>query len=105
MTPWRTFRYWHDGVQFALSGGLWLHPFVLRGERWAHLVSSDKDGLLEAGRLLAMRPAWLQYRPIKHPATWEAIPAWHWDLRGRRLEQAMVLAEPPAVGLTQLRPS
>ena len=84
---------------------MWLHPFVLRGERWAHLVSSDKDGLLEAGRVLAMRAEWLQYRPIKHPATWEAVPAWHWDLRGQRLQRAMALAERRTEDLTPLRPS
>lgn len=92
MSSWQTFRYWRDGVHHALQGGLWLHPFVLRGENWAHLVSSDRDRLLEAGGVLAMRPEWLQYRPIKHPTTWEAHPAWHWDLRGRRLRRALDLA-------------
>ncbi len=103
MTPWQTFRYWRDGVHFALQGGMWLHPFVLRGERWAHLVSSDRAGLLEAGALLSMRPEWLQYRPIKHPRTWEVCPAWHWDLRGMRLRRALELAGRPDAGPTSRR--
>jgi hypothetical protein len=88
----RTFRLWRDGVAHALEGGLWLHPFLLRGERWAHLVSADRERLLTAGRVLSMRPDWLQYRPLRHPATWERHPAWHWDLRGERLRRALGLA-------------
>lgn len=88
----RTFRLWRDGVAHALDGGLWLHPFLLRGERWAHLVSADRERLLAVGRALSMRPEWLQYRPLRHPATWERRPAWHWDLRGQRLRRALELA-------------
>jgi hypothetical protein len=102
----RVFRLWREGVLHALDGGLWLHPFELRGERWAHLVSADRDLLLGAGRHLAMRPEWLQYRPLKHPRTWRPHPAWHWDLRGWRLEQALeqalalAPASPPAAART-----
>ena len=85
----RTFRLWRHGVLHALRGGQWLHPFLLRGERWAHLVSADREQLLVTGQLLGMRPEWLQYRPIRHPSTWVRHPAWHWDLRGRRLRQAL----------------
>lgn len=93
---WREFPRWREGLAHALSGGLWLHRFPLRGERWAHLVSSDQDALLRAGELLGMRAEWLQYKPLRHPRTGERVAAWHWDLRGPRLEQALRLAAPPA---------
>ncbi len=92
----QTFRLWRDGVAHALEGGLWLHPFLLRGERWAHLVSADRERLLATGQALAMRPEWLQYRPLRHPVTWERHPAWHWDLRGERLRRAMGLVVEPS---------
>lgn len=79
----------------ALDGGLWLHRFVLRGERWAHLVSSDRDALLRVGLQLELRPDWLQYKPLRHPLTRERVEAWHWDLRGPRLALAVRLAAPP----------
>ncbi len=80
----------------ALEGGLWLHRFVLVGERWAHLVSSDRDALLLAGAQLGMRAEWLQYKALKHPRTGERVEAWHWDLRGPRLALAVRLAAPRA---------
>ncbi len=89
---WHRFRFWRDGLLYALEGGLWLHPFELRGERWAHVVSADREILLRAGNLLQMLPEWLQYRPLKHPVTGERVPAWHWDLRGPRLDLALRLA-------------
>ena len=89
---WYRFRLWREGVLHALEGGLWLHPFELRGERWAHLVSADREVLLRAGDRLDMPPEWLQYRPLKHPATGIRVPAWHWDLRGPRLDLALRLA-------------
>jgi len=85
---------WREGVAHALEGGLWLHRFQLRGERWAHLVSSDHEALLQAGRTLGLRDEWLQYRPLKHPRNGERQEAWHWDLRGARLERALRLAGP-----------
>jgi len=72
---------------------MWLHRFVLRGEPWAHLVSSDRAALLQAGQELDLVERWLQYRPIRHPATWERAEAWHWDLKGDRLARALQLAE------------
>lgn len=100
MTTWRQFGLWRDGVRHALEGGLWLHPFELRGERWAHLVSADREALLEAGDHLNLAARWLQYRPLKHPATGRRVPAWHWDLRGSRLDLALQMAAPrvPASG-------
>lgn len=89
---WSEFRYWRDGVRHALAGGVWLHRFTLGGERWAHLVSANREALLEAGGVLALAPQWLQFRPLKHPETGERLPAWHWDLRGERLQRAIALA-------------
>jgi len=77
-----------------LEGGLWLHRFSLRGEAWAHLVSADRNLLLLAGEELLMREEWLQHRPIKHPDTGVRVEAWHWDLRGARLDLAIKLAGP-----------
>ncbi len=94
MLVWREFTRRRDGMLHALEGGMWLHRFVLRGERWAHLVSSDRVALLEAGDQLGMRPEWLQYKALKHPLSGERVEAWHWDLRGSRLELAVRLAAP-----------
>ena len=73
----------------ALEGGLWLHRHVLRGEPMAHLVSSDKQALLAAGRRLGLDPAWLQYKALKHPRGGRRVEAWHWDLRGKFLQRAV----------------
>jgi hypothetical protein len=91
---WRQFTLWRDGIGYALAGGLWLHPFELRGERWAHMVSADRVALIQAGEVLGLREEWLQYRPLRHPRTGERMPAWHWDLRGERLSRAFLLAAP-----------
>lgn len=91
---WREFGRWREGLLHALDGGLWLHRFTLRGERWAHLVSADRASLLRAGRRLGLEARWLQYRPLKHPETGGRIEAWHWDLRGVYLERALSLAAP-----------
>jgi len=52
-----------------------------------HLVSADKQRLLAVGRELGMQAAWLQYKPLKDPRTGERVPAWHWDVRGDRLNR------------------
>ena len=52
-----------------------------------HLVSADKERLLALGPALALKPAWLQYKPLKDPRTGERVPAWHWDIWGSRLRQ------------------
>ncbi len=91
---WREFERRRDGMTHALRGGLWLHRFKLWGEEMAHLVSSDHEVLLQAGRLLGMSERWLQYKPLKHPNTGERIEAWHWDLRGGYLELGVLLAAP-----------
>lgn len=91
---WCEFARRREGMIHALEGGLWLHRFMLRGERWAHLVSSDRELLIQAGKRLGMRPEWLQYKPLKHPLRGERVEAWHWDLRGERLAWALRLAAP-----------
>lgn len=58
----------------------------------AHLVSSDRQALLEAGRKLGLDPRWLQYKPLKDPENGCRVAAWHWDLRGVFLERAVQLA-------------
>ncbi len=83
-------------MRHALSGGLWLHRFELNSEPMAHLVSSDRGALLAAGRRLGMAPDWLQEKPLKHVGTGVRTEAWHWDLRGRRLELAVRLASEKA---------
>ena len=93
----------------ALSGGLWLHRHTYRGEPMAHLVSSDYDLLIEAGNRLGMSPEWIQYKPLKSPDTGVRVDAWHWDLLGWRLDEALRLAGPArgigvAVGRAAHRP-
>lgn len=80
-------------MTYALEGGLWLHRHVLRGEPMAHLVSSDQQALLTAGRRLGLDPAWLQHKPLKHPRDGRSVEAWHWDLRGKYLERAVERAQ------------
>jgi len=72
---------------FALDGGVWFHRYRLRDEAMAHLVSSDRERLLEVGQLLGLHPAWLQYKPLKDPRRGVRVRAWHWDLWGTRLER------------------
>ena len=61
----------------------------------AHLVSSNRELLLQAGALLGMREEWLQHKPLKLPATGRRVPAWHWDLRGVFLYRAVDRAASP----------
>ena len=72
---------------FALDGGVWFHRHNLRGERLAHLVSVDRDRLLEVGAALGLKPAWLQYKPLKDPRTGVRVAAWHWDVWGAFLQR------------------
>ncbi len=80
-----------DGMEHALDGGLWFHRHLHNGEPMAHLVSADKQLLLRVGRLLGMRPQWLQHKPLKHPHSRRRVPAWHWDLRGSYLGAGLEL--------------
>jgi hypothetical protein len=94
MIGWREFALWREGVMHALDGGLWLHRFTLRGEPWAHLVSSNRQALIDAGRVLGLHRDRIQYRPLRDPRTGKRVEAWHWDLRRERLARALELAEP-----------
>ena len=82
---WREFPRRRDGLHHALDGGLWLHRFTLDGIPMAHLVSGDRETLLAWGRAAGLDPRWLQYKPLKDPATGERRAARHWDLWGERL--------------------
>ena len=66
----------------AMDGGLWLHRHVWKGRPMAHLVSTDRERLLEYGCSLRLPVARLQYKPLKDPRTGERREAWHWDLVG-----------------------
>lgn len=69
----------------AMEGGLWLHRHVWRGEPMAHLVSTDRERLLEYGRSVGLAERRLQFKPLKDPRTGVRRAAWHWDLVGRFL--------------------
>ncbi len=71
---------------FALDGGVWLHRHRFRGEPMVHLVSADQQRLLALGPALQLEAEWLQYKPLKDPRTGMRVPAWHWDVRGARLQ-------------------
>ena len=64
----------------------------MHGAPMAHLVSADKAKLLAVGDTLGLRPAWLQYKPLKDPRSGVRIPAWHWDLMGPGLQRLDGLA-------------
>lgn len=51
----------------------------------AHLVSTDRERLLEFGREIGLPPDRLQFKPLKDPRTGIRRNAWHWDLVGRYL--------------------
>lgn len=67
---------------FAMDGGLWMHRHVWRGRLMAHLVSTDRELLLEYGRSAGLPASRLQYKPLKDPRTGDRREAWHWDLVG-----------------------
>lgn len=51
----------------------------------AHLVSTDRERLLEFGRAIGLPAERLQFKPLKDPRTGIRRNAWHWDLVGRYL--------------------
>jgi hypothetical protein len=81
-TPYREFTRRRDGMIHAMDGGLWLHRHTWRGERMAHLVSTDRELLLEYGRSVGLPARRIQYKPLKDPRTGIRRDAWHWDLVG-----------------------
>jgi hypothetical protein len=66
----------------AMDGGLWLHRHVWLGRPMAHLVSTDRDRLLDVARDIRFPLERLQYKPLKDPRTGERREAWHFDLGG-----------------------
>lgn len=83
--PYREFARRHEGMQYAMDGGLWLHRHVWRGTPMAHLVSTDRVALLAYGRAAGLDARRLQFKPLKDPRTGTRRNAWHWDLVGRFL--------------------
>lgn len=80
--PYREYAKRRDGMIYAMDGGLWLHRHVWKGRRMAHLVSTDRERLLQYGRAIGIPDERLQYHPLKDPRTGERREAWHWDLGG-----------------------
>ncbi|MEO7359371.1 MAG: hypothetical protein ABI120_03520 [Gemmatimonadaceae bacterium] len=78
----REFRKRRDGMIHAMDGGLWLHRHVWQGRPMVHLVSTNRERLLEYGRALGIPEARIQFKPLKDPRTDVRRDAWHWDLGG-----------------------
>jgi hypothetical protein len=80
--PLREFERLRECMIHAMEGGLWLHRHVWKGRPMAHLVSTDREILLEYGRRAGIPAARLQFKPLKDPRTGVRREAWHWDLGG-----------------------
>ena len=94
--PYREFEKRRDGMIHAMDGGLWLHRHVWKGRRMAHLVSVDRELLLQYGRAVGIPPdGQLQYKPLKDPRTGVRRDAWHWDLLGPFLPPPATSASAP----------
>jgi hypothetical protein len=74
-----------EGMIHAMDGGLWLHRHMWKGRNMAHLVSTDRQRLLDYGRAIGLPETRLQYKPLKDPRTGIRRDAWHWDLVGEWL--------------------
>ena len=85
---YREFEKRRDGMIFAMDGGLWLHRHVWMGRKMAHLVSTDRERLLQYGAKVGLPASRLQYKPLKDPRTNDRREAWHWDLVGDFLPPA-----------------
>jgi hypothetical protein len=81
-TEWMEFVSRWEGMRHAMRGGLWLHRHVWKGERMAHLVSTDRDLLLRWGARHGLPSRRLQFKRLKDPDSGERRDAWHWDLVG-----------------------
>jgi hypothetical protein len=79
---YREFARRRDGMIHAMDGGLWLHRHVWMGRKMAHLVSTDRQRLLEYGASVGLPASRLQFKPLKDPRTSLRRDAWHWDLVG-----------------------
>ncbi len=78
----REFEKRRDGMIHAMDGGLWLHFHTWKGRPMAHLVSTNKQLLLDYGAIVGVPAERLQYKPLKDPRTGIRRAAWHWDLGG-----------------------
>ena len=94
----REFVHRREGMIYAMDGGLWLHRHLWKGRLMAHLVSTDRERLLDYGRSTGLSPNRLQFKPLKDPRTGRRKAAWHWDLVGRFLP-------PPAERELRARPA
>ena len=92
---YREFTNRRAGMIHAMDGGLWLHRHVWKGRPMAHLVSVDRELLLEYGRAVGISADRLQFKPLKDPRTGVRRDAWHWDLVGAYLSPRPALANPP----------
>jgi hypothetical protein len=79
---YREFSDRRQGMIHAMDGGLWLHRHVWKGRPMAHLVSVDRELLLDYGRAVGLSADRLQFKPLKDPRTGVRRDAWHWDLVG-----------------------
>ncbi|HSQ31084.1 MAG TPA: hypothetical protein VLN49_14595 [Gemmatimonadaceae bacterium] len=79
---YREFAKRRDGMIHAMEGGLWLHRHEWLGRPMAHLVSTNRELLLEYGYAVGLSPQRLQFKPLKDPRTGTRRDAWHWDLGG-----------------------
>lgn len=78
----REFPKRRDGMIHAMDGGLWLHRHMWLGRPMVHLVSTDRERLLEYGRAVGIPATRIQFKPLKDPRTGVRRDAWHWDLGG-----------------------
>ena len=76
------FQKLRDGMIHAMNGGLWLHRHRWQGRQLAHLVSTNRELLIDFGRAVGLPEHRLQFKPLKDPRTGIRRDAWHWDLGG-----------------------
>jgi hypothetical protein len=65
----REFAKRRDGMIHAMDGGLWLHRHIWKGRPMVHLVSTNRERLLDYGRAVGIAESRLQYKPLKDPRT------------------------------------
>lgn len=82
------------GMLHAMDGGLWLHRHVWKGRPMAHLVSVNRELLIEYGRAVGLPADRLQFKPLKDPRSGIRRDAWHWDLVGAFLPPRPTLGAP-----------
>lgn len=78
----REFEKRRAGMIHAMNGGLWLHRHIWLDRPLVHLVSVDRERLIQFGKDVGLDLNRLQYKPLKDPRTGVRREAWHWDLGG-----------------------